>query len=126
MPAAVPHKYYLGKDANFSFSGGIANKDVRKVGVSRESSAEVDVTTRGSGDEKEFALARTTTTITVDCLDHTASHGATGTVSMSLTPAGPARPAGTFQVMSISDDEDIDGAVVFSITLKKTVTATGS
>ncbi len=125
------HKYYLGKDASFAFSGGIANKDVRSVNVSRETAAEVDTTTRGSGNEKEFAFVRTSTSIEVVCLDHTTSMGATGTVTMSLSPSGPAQPSGVFQVMNISEPQELDGVVEFTISLKKssiaaTTGATGS
>lgn len=119
MPA-VAHTYYLGKNASFTFSNGIANKDVKTVNVNREAASEADVTTRGSGDEQEFALARTSTSLEVTCLDHTCVMGATGTVTMSLSPAGPTAPAGVYQVMGISESQDLEGAVEFSITLKKT------
>lgn len=120
---AVAHTYYLGKNASFTFSGGIANKDVRSVSISRETAAEVDVTTRGSGNEKEFAFARTATSIEVVCLDHACAMGSTGTVTMTLTPSGgPTQPTGTFQVMNIAESQDLDNAVEFTISLKKTVT----
>jgi hypothetical protein len=91
--------------------------------VSRETAAEVDVTTRGSGSEKEFAFARSATSIEVTCLDHDCTMGSTGTITMTLTPSGgPAQPSGTFQVMNISESQDLDNAVEFTISLKKTVT----
>lgn len=125
MPAAVAHTYYLGKNASFTFSNGIANKDVKNVSVSRETAAEVDVTTRGSGDEKEMAWARTATSIEVVCLDHDCIMGATGTVTMTLDPAAgaPVQPTGVYQVMNVSESQDLDSAVEFTISLKKTVTA---
>lgn len=125
MPAEA-HTYYLGKNASFSFGTDIVNKDVKSVSVSRETAAEVDVTTRGSGDEKEFAFARSSTSIEVVCLDHNCTMGSTGTVSMSLTPSGgPAQPSGTFQVMNISESQDLDGAIEWTISLKKTATVSG-
>jgi hypothetical protein len=125
MPAAVAHTYYLGKNASFTFSNGIANKDVKNVSVSRETAAEVDVTTRGSGDEKEFAFARSATSIEIVCLDHDCVMGSTGTITMTLDPSqgAPAQPSGVFQVMNISESQDLDNAVEFTISLKKTVTA---
>jgi hypothetical protein len=123
----VAHAYYLGKNASFAFSGGIANKDVKSVSVSRETTAEVNVTTRGSDSDEEFAFARSATSIEVVCLDHECTMGATGTVTMSLTPAnGPAQPTGTFQVMNISESQDLDNAVEWTISLKRTALATGA
>lgn len=119
MPTA--HKYYLGKDASFSFSGGIENKDVKTVTINRETAAEADVTTRGSDDEQEFAYVRKNTTIEVVCLDHTCVLGETGTVTSTLSPSGPAGPSGAFQVMSISEPQELDGAVEFTISLRRTV-----
>jgi hypothetical protein len=123
MPAEA-HVYYLGKNASFAFSGGIANKDVKSVSVTRETTAEVNVTTRGSGDEDEFAFARSATSIEVVCLDHDCAMGSTGSVTMTLTPAGgPTQPTGSFQVMNIAESQDLDNAVEWTISLKKTVTA---
>jgi hypothetical protein len=117
----VAHKYYLGKNATFTFSNGIDNKDVKTVSVNRETAAEADVTTRGSDDEQEFAFVRKNTTIEVVCLDHTCLLGETGTVTSTLSPSGPAGPSGVFQVMSISEPQELDGAVEFTISLRKTV-----
>lgn len=125
MPA-VAHKFYLGKDGTFTFSNGIANKDVRTVTVNRETAAEADVTTRGSGDEQEFAFVRKNTTIEVVCLDHACEIGETGTVTCTLSPSGPTLPTGVFQVMSVSEPQELDGAVEFTISLKKTPTTTGA
>lgn len=124
MPAnttPVAHSYFLGRDASFTFSNGIDNKDVKSVSVSRDVAAEVDVTTRGSGDEKEYAFARKDTSIEIVCLDHSCVQGATGTITMTLEGSGaPSRPSGVFQVMSITESEDLDSAVEFTISLKKT------
>jgi len=125
MPAQA-HKYYLGKDASFSFASSIANKDVKSVTVNRETAAEADVTTRGSGDEQEFAFVRSNTTIEVVVLDHSATVGSTGSVTMSLSPSGPAQPSGTFQVMSISEPQELDGAIEWTISLRKTPSTTGA
>jgi hypothetical protein len=121
MPA---HTYYLGKNGTFSFSSGIANVDVKTVTVNRETAAEADVTTRGSGDEQEFAFVRRNTSIDVVCLNHTiAGLGVTGTVTCTLSPSGPfASPSGAFQVMSVSESQDLDGAVEWTVNLRKTAT----
>lgn len=124
--SAVAHKYYLGKDASFTFASSIANKDVKTVTVNRETAAEADVTTRGSGGEQEFAFVRSNTTIEVVCLDHSATVGATGAVTMSLSPTGPAQPSGTYQVMSISEPQELDGAIEWTISLRKTPSTTGA
>jgi hypothetical protein len=121
MPA---HTYYLGKDGTFTFSNGIANKDVKTVSVNRETAAETDVTTRGSGDEQEFAFVRKNTTIDVTVLDHEIPGlGATGTITCTLSPTGPfVSPTGVFQVMSISESQDLDNAVEWTVNLRKTAT----
>lgn len=123
---AVAHKYYLGRSGTFTFSGGIANKDVKTVSVNRETAAEADVTTRGSDDEQEFAFVRRNTTIDVVVLDHTiAGLGVTGTITCTLSPSGPAfSSTGVFQVMSISESQDLDNAVEWTINLRKTPTTT--
>jgi hypothetical protein len=122
------HTYYLGKNGTFSFSNGIANKDVKSVTVNRETSAEADVTTRGSSDESEFAFVRRNTTVDVTCLDHTIpALGSTGTITCTLSPSGPSNgTTGVFQVMSISESQDLDNAVEWTISLRKTPTTTGA
>jgi hypothetical protein len=121
---AVAHTYYLGKNGTFTFSGGIANKDVKSVTVNRETSAEADVTTRGSDDEQEFAFVRKNTSIDVTCLNHTVTGlGTTGTITCTLSPSGPfVSPTGAFQVMSITESQDLDNAVEWTINLRKTAT----
>jgi hypothetical protein len=119
---AVAHTYYLGKNGSFTFSNGIANKDVKTVSVNRETAAEADVTTRGSDDEQEFAFIRKNTTIDVTVLDHDIPGlGATGTITCTLSPTGPfVSPSGVFQVMSIGESQDLDNAVEWTINLRKT------
>ena len=121
MPATA-HSYYLGKDGTFTFSNGIANKDVKSVSVNRETAAEADVTTRGSGDEQEFAFVRKNTTIDVVVLDHDVPGlGATGTITCTLSPTGPfVSPSGVFKVMSISESQDLENAVEWTVNLRKT------
>lgn len=120
MPTA--HSYYLGKDGTFSFSGGIANIDVKSVTVNRETASEADVTTRGSGNEQEFAFVRKNTTVDVTVLNHTITDiGVTGTVICRLSPTGPlAISTGVFQVMTIGEPQELDGAVEWTINLRKT------
>jgi len=124
---AVSHKYYLGKNGNFAFSNGIDNKDVKSVSINQETAAEADVTTRGSGDEQEFAFVRRNTTVEVVCLDHTCSIGETGTITHSISTgaSGPTLPSGVYQVMSVSQPEELDGAVEFTISLRKTPSVSG-
>jgi hypothetical protein len=119
---ATAHTYYLGKNGTFTFSNGIANKDVKTVSVNRETAAEADVTTRGSDDEQEFAFIRKNTTIDVTVLDHDIPGlGATGTITCTLSPSGPfVSPSGVFQVMSIGESQDLDNAVEWTINLRKT------
>lgn len=123
----VSHKYYLGKNGNFSFSNGIENKDIKSVSINQETAAEADVTTRGSGDEQEFAFVRKNTTIEVVVLDHSCVQGNTGTITHSLASGatGPTIPTGVYQVMSISQPEELDGAVEFTISLRKSPSVTG-
>lgn len=122
MPEA--HKYYLGKNGTFTFSAGIANKDVKSVSINQETAAEADVTTRGSGDEQEFAFVRRNTTVEIVCLDHTCAIGETGTITHSIATGGtgPTLPSGVYQVMTVSQPEELDGAVEFTISLRKTPT----
>lgn len=122
MPEA--HKYYLGKNGTFSYTNGIANKDVKSVSINQETAAEADVTTRGSGDEQEFAFVRRNTTVEVVCLDHSCLVGETGTITHTVSPSGPTLPSGVYQVMSVSQPEELDGAVEFTISLRKTPTVT--
>jgi hypothetical protein len=127
MPA-VSHRYFLGKNGNFTFSNGIDNKDVKTVTINQDTAAEADVTTRGSGDEQEFAFVRKNTTIEVTVLDHSCSVGETGTIThyIATGASGPTIPTGVYQVMSISQPEELDGAVEFTVSLRKTPSTTGA
>lgn len=117
MPVA--HAYQLGKDCSFTFGTMIANKDVKSVTVARETSSEADVTTRGSDVVQEFVPVRQNTTIEVVCLDHAAAIHATGLAT--VTPATGAALTGVFYVNNISIPQEMDGAVEFTIQLKRFV-----
>jgi len=117
MPVA--HSYQLGKDCSFTFASSIANKDVKTVTVTRETSAEAEVTTRGSDVVQEFVPVRQNTTIEVVCLDHSAVIHGTGVAT--VTPATGAAITGVYYVNNISIPQEIDGAVEFTITLKRFV-----
>jgi hypothetical protein len=47
-------------------------------------------------------------------------------VTMTISPSGPAQPSGTFQVMSISEPQELDGAIEWTISLRKTPSTTGA
>ncbi len=116
MPVTA-HSYQLGKDCSFSFASSIANKDVKSVTVTRETSAEAEVTTRGSGNEQEFVPVRQNITLEVVCLDHSALMHATGVATIS--PATGSAITGPFYVNNISIPQEIDGVVEYTITLKR-------
>jgi len=113
----VVHAYQLGKDCQFTFGTMIINQDVKSVTVSRETASEADVTTRGSDVVQEFVPVRQNTTIEVVCLHLTAIIHATGVAT--VTPATGVALTGVFYVNSISIPQDIDGAVEFTIQLKR-------
>ena len=117
MPVA--HSYQLGKDCSFMFGSTIANKDVKTVTVTRETSAEAEVTTRGSDVVQEFVPVRQNMTIEVVCLDHSATMHSTGLAT--VTPATGAAISGVYYVNNISIPQEIDGAVEYTITLKRYV-----
>lgn len=119
---AVAHSYKLGRNATLD-GCGIDNKDIKSVTINRETAAEADVTTRGSGSEKEFAFVRSATTIEVVVLDHTAVQGSTGVVTITN---GFLNGTGVYQVMSISEPQELDGAIETTISLRKTPAATGA
>lgn len=120
MPTA--HSYKLGKNATLD-GCGIANKDIKSVTINKETAAEADVTTRASGDEREFAFVRSATTIEVVVLDHTSVQGNTGVVTITN---GFLNGTGVYQVMSISEPQELDGAIETTISLRKTPATTGS
>ena len=115
--AVTAHSYQLGKNCQFTFGSVIANKDVKTVTVTRETSAEAEVTTRGSDDVQEFVPVRQNMTIEVVCLDHSAVMHGTGVAT--VTPATGSAVTGVYYVNNISIPQEIDGAVEFTITLKR-------
>jgi hypothetical protein len=115
--AAVVHAYRLGKDQTFTFGSMIANKDVRSVTITKETAAEGEVTTRGSGNEQEFVPIRMNTTIEVVVLDHTCTMHAHDTVTIS----GSGSYTGTFYVNNIGEPQEIDGVIETTISLRKYV-----
>jgi len=120
MPVA--HNYQLGKDCSFSFGSAgalINNKDVKSVNFVRETSAEADVTTRGSDVVQEFVPVRQNITIEVVCLDHNCIMHGTGV--MSVAGVTGAAVTGVYYVNNISIPQEIDGAVEFTISLKRFV-----
>lgn len=117
MPVA--HSYQLGKDCTFTFGNMIANKDVKSVTTTRETAAEADVTTRGSDVVQEFVPVRHNTTIEVVCLDHSCTIHSTGLAT--VTPATGAALTGIYYVNNIGIPQENDGAVEFTIQLKRFV-----
>jgi len=45
--------------------------------------------------------------------------GATGTITMTIGAGGPASPSGVYQVMTISETQDLDNANEYTISLRK-------
>jgi hypothetical protein len=114
--AAVAHTYNLGKDQTFSFGTMIANKDVKSVTLTQETSAEGEVTTRGSDNIQEFVPIRQNMTIEVVCLAHSCTMHANATASIGGTGASY---TGTYYVNNISTPQEIDGVIEFTISLRK-------
>ena len=115
MPVA--HSYKLGKDQWFAFGNMIANKDVKDVTLTRETSAEAEVTTRGSDSIQEFVPVRWNSTFEVVCLDHTCAIHATGLVSIG--PSGGALATGIYYVNNVGEPQNVDGAIEYTVTLKR-------
>jgi hypothetical protein len=115
---ATAHAYKLGKDQTFAFGSMIANKDVKTVTITKETAAEGEVTTRGSGDEQEFVPIRKNTTIEVVVLDHTCTIHAHDTVTIAGTGT---TYSGTFYVNNIGEPQEIDGVIETTISLRKYV-----
>lgn len=113
----VAHSYRLGKDHTFTFASSIANKDVKTVTVTRETSAEAEVTTRGSGDIQEFVPVRQNSQVEVVVLDHSCVMHATGVAT--VTPPTGSASTGLYYVNNISEPQEIDGVVEYTITLKR-------
>ena len=115
MPYAA-HTFKLGKDHTLTFTG-INNADVKDVTVTVETSAEADVTTRGSDNYAEYAPVRKNTTIEVTCMAYTTTIHSTG--ALSITPPTGAGISGVFYVNNISEPQVLDDAVVYTISLRK-------
>lgn len=114
MPVA--HTYRLGKDQLFSFGSMITNENVKDVTITRETSAEAEVTTRGSRNIQEFVPVRWNSTIEVVCFDHTAPIHGTGVVSIGVTGS---LATGLYYVNNVGEPQVVDGAIEYSITLKR-------
>ena len=114
MPVA--HTYKLGKDQLFTFGTTITNANVKDVTITRETAAEAEVTTRGSESIQEFVPVRWNTTIEVVCFDHTAGVHSTGMVTIGRTGAFT---TGLYYVNNIGEPQVVDGAIEYSITLKR-------
>ena len=115
MPVA--HSYKLGKDQWFTFGSMIVNKDVKDVTLTRETSAEAEVTTRGSDSIQEFAPVRWNSTLEVVCLDHTCAIHSTGLVSIG--PSGGTLATGLYYVNNVGEPQTVDGAIEYTVTLKR-------
>lgn len=114
----VTHEYHLGKNQTFTFGTMIVNKDVKTVTITQETSAEGDVTTRGSDSEQEFVPIRKNTTIEVVVLDHACTLHANGSVSIS---GSSGTYTGTFYVNNIGEPQEIDGVIETTISLRRYV-----
>jgi hypothetical protein len=116
MPVA--HTYKLGKDQYFQFGSMIANNDVKNVSLTLETSAEAEVTTRGSEGIQEFVPVRWNSSFEVVCLAHTCPIHGTGVVSIGVSgQAGLA--TGLYYVNNVSQPQEIDGAIEYTISLKR-------
>jgi hypothetical protein len=113
-------KFFLGKDATFTFSAGVSNDDVLEVNVTQDAAAEADVTTRASGDLQETVLVRKNVQYEVQVTNHTAVQGGTGTIVCAANPSGPLYPTtGVWQVRSISDPQPLDDKIVTTLTFRR-------
>jgi hypothetical protein len=120
MPVA--HNYTLGKDCvtNYGVSGAlINNKDIKTVNFSWETAAEADVTTRGSDVVQEFVPVRRNSTVEVVCLDHNCVMHCTGILSVAGSTG--AAVTGIYYVSNLSIPQEIDGAVEYTVQLKRFV-----
>ena len=115
MPVA--HTYKLGKDQYFTFGSMIVNKDVKDVTITRETSAEAEITTRGSDNIQEFVPVRWNSTLEVVVFDHTAAIHSTGIVSIG--PSGGALATGLYYVNNVGEPQMVDGAIEYTISLKR-------
>ena len=130
--AILAHNYALGREQTFNFMNGnvylIANRDVKTVTCTFETSAEAEVTTRASGNEQEFYPVRRNTQFEVVVLAHNCPLHATGTVFVSASQGSLLTGAtgfGHFYASNISEPHENDGAVEYTITLRRTAIFAG-
>jgi hypothetical protein len=134
MPISA-HNYTLGREQSFNFVNGltyfIANRDIKTVTCTFETSAEADVTTRASGNESEFYPVRRNTGFEVVCLAHSCAMHSTGTVFVSASVGSlfsgitGATGFGHFYVNNISEPHENDGAIEYTISLRRTAIFSG-
>jgi hypothetical protein len=118
----VAHSYRLGKDQSFTFSGGIANKDVRTLTITRETGDEAEVTTRGSGNEQEFVPVHLNTTFEVVVLDHSCVMHGTGVVTVAPATGGTGTTiTGVYYVNNVSEPQENGKEIEYTISLRRTV-----
>lgn len=118
MPAS--QQYKLGRLQTFTFGSTITNANVQNVTITTETAAEAEVTTRGSGDIQEFLPVRRNTTYEVTVFDHSATMHSTGIVTIApATGTTGTTSTGVFYVSNISEPQELDGAIVWTIQLKK-------
>ena len=116
----VSHSYRLGKNQTFTFASSIVNKDVKSVTITTETSAEGEVTTRGSDNIQEFVPIRQNTTYEVVVLDHTCTMHSTGIVTIAPnTGTTGTASTGVYYVNNIGEPQEIDGVIEMTISLKK-------
>lgn len=116
----VAHSYRLGKNQTFSYASSIANKDVKSVTITHETSAEGEVTTRGSDDIQEFVPIRRNMSFEVVVLDHSCTMHSTGVVTIApATGTTGTSVTGVYYVNNIGEPQEIDGVIETTISLRK-------
>jgi hypothetical protein len=116
----VAHSYRLGKNQTFSYASAIANKDVKSVTITHETSAEGEVTTRGSDDIQEFVPIRRNMSFEVVVLDHSCVMHTTGVVTIApATGTTGTNVTGVYYVNNIGEPQEIDGVIEVTISLRK-------
>ena len=118
MPSTQSYK--LGRNQSFTFGSTITNANVQNVNITFETAAEAEVTSRGSGDIQEFLPVRKNTSFEVTCWDHTATLHSTGVVTIGpITGTTGTAVTGVYYVNNISEPQEIDGAITWTVQLKK-------
>lgn len=116
----VAHSYRLGKNQTFSYASSIANKDVKSVTITHETSAEGEVTTRGSDDIQEFVPIRRNMSFEVVVLDHSCVMHTTGVVTIApATGTTGTTVTGVYYINNIGEPQEIDGVIETTISLRK-------